>query len=134
MAHLWLDPCPADEAVLASELKLIGSCRDERDQQRIDGLRALCQQLGVQVGGVSVGPGLLSVLGPGLLLTPGLLSSPAVPQGLSRCHELWSMTVSAAEPGCPAGPAPGTRWSQRLLACWLQRAVLDSMSMQDLSR
>eukprot|EP00891_Asterochloris_glomerata_P007701 jgi/Astpho2/7701/Aster-02580 len=31
-----------------SELKLIGSCRDERDQQRINGLRALCQQLGIQ--------------------------------------------------------------------------------------
>ena len=90
MTHMRLEPCPADEAVLASELKLIGSCRDERDQRRIDGLRALCQQLGVQVGMCQLGP------------WPATESSPALEPGcarnLSRYHELWSMTASSARP------------------------------------
>lgn len=38
----------ADSAVLAAQLKLVGSCRGAEDKARLDQLQAYCSQLGLQ--------------------------------------------------------------------------------------
>lgn len=38
----------ADSAVLAAQLKLVGSCRGPEDKARLEQLQAYCRQLGLQ--------------------------------------------------------------------------------------
>ena len=51
---MGLSPCSvvssvvADSAVLAAQLKLVGSCRGVEDKQRLEQLQAYCRQLGLQ--------------------------------------------------------------------------------------
>lgn len=40
--------CGADSAVLAAQLKLVGSCRGPEDKARLEQLQAYCRQLGLQ--------------------------------------------------------------------------------------